>query len=106
MDFLCDNNSCHWKSREFLLAHLQEVEFKKLMGTDCEFQFIQSILTKATGIQKVTISFDRKDRKHACKLMPPLDGGLWTTCKDATSGDVVYEWRLESSRQIAVVQTC
>ncbi|CAD6262292.1 unnamed protein product [Miscanthus lutarioriparius] len=52
LDFLCDNNSCHWKSREFLLAHLQEVEFKKLMGTDCEFQFIQSILTKATGIQK------------------------------------------------------
>jgi hypothetical protein len=83
------------------------------MGTDCEIQFIQSILTKATGIQKVTISFDRfywrKGRKHAFKLMPPLDGGLWTIASGLsypTGGDVVYEWRLESSREIAVVQTC
>jgi len=80
------------------------------MGTDFKFQFIQSILTKATGIRKVTISFDRfywrKGRKHAFKLMPPLDGGLWTTCKDATSGDVVHEWRLESSREIADVHSC
>ncbi|CAD6259620.1 unnamed protein product [Miscanthus lutarioriparius] len=53
LDLLCDNNSCHWRSHEFSLDHLEKVEFKELMGTDCEFQFIQSILTKATGIRKV-----------------------------------------------------
>lgn len=95
---LCDN-SCHWKSHdEFSLAHLQEVHFKKLVGTDCEFQFIRSILTKATGIQKVTIGFDRtywlKGSRHAFKLMPALDGvgrGLpaMTLSYYCTSGGVV-----------------
>jgi len=50
LDLLCDNNSCHWRSHEFSVDHLEKVEFKELLGTDCEFQFIQSILTKATGI--------------------------------------------------------
>jgi len=72
------------------------------MGTDCEFHFIQSILTKATGIRKVTISFDRfywrKGRKHAFKLMPPLDGGLWTTCKWAKliESDTLLELSLKA----------
>jgi hypothetical protein len=41
LDLVCDN-SCHWKSHESSLAHLPEVEFKELIGTHCEFQFIRS----------------------------------------------------------------
>ncbi|KAG0527470.1 hypothetical protein BDA96_06G236300 [Sorghum bicolor] len=93
-DLLCDN-SCQWKSHEFSLAHLREVEFKKLVGTDCEFWFIQSILARETGIQKVTISFDPrywlKDNKDAFKLVTPLlEGGLWTTCNDT---NLLYKWK-------------
>lgn len=104
LDLLCDYK-CHWKSNDFSLAHLQEVEFKDLIGTNCEFQFIQSILTGATGIQKVTISFYRyycrEGKAHAFKVMPPLDGGSWTTCIDTSSSykwrseDLVYEWTRE-----------
>jgi hypothetical protein len=65
-----------------------------LIGTDCELQFIQSILKRETGVQKVAINFDPyywiKDNKDAFKLMPPIDGGSWTTCNNA---DLSYKWR-------------
>ena len=93
--YLCDN-SCTWNPHEFSLAHLQEVEFKNLIGTDCELQFIQSILKREIGVRKVDISFGPswnriiKDNKDAFKLMPPLDGGSWTPCNDA---NLSYKWR-------------
>jgi hypothetical protein len=76
--YLCDN-SCTWNPHEFSLAHLQEVEFKNLIGTDCELQFIQYILKRKIGVRKVHISFGPswnriiEDNKDAFKLMPPLD---------------------------------
>ncbi|RLM75272.1 hypothetical protein C2845_PM15G22130 [Panicum miliaceum] len=93
---LCDNLAPSWESHELSLPHLQVAEFEKLMGIDDELQFIQFILTRASRIQKVAFSFDRKywqkGSEDGFKLMPPLAGGSWTTYNDA---DLSYNCQLE-----------
>ena len=76
------------------------------MGTDDELHLIQFILTRASGIQKVVFSFDRKywskGGQDGFLLMPPLAGGSWTTwntdanlpSNELSTGGVMHaEWR-------------
>ncbi|KAF8649999.1 hypothetical protein HU200_064161 [Digitaria exilis] len=89
----CDKSS-QWKSHELSLAHVQEAEFKKLIGTADELQFIQFILTRASGIQKVAVSFNRDywskcSEEDGFKALPSVAGGSWTTCNIAY---LSYEW--------------
>ncbi|RLM74171.1 hypothetical protein C2845_PM15G22100 [Panicum miliaceum] len=93
---LCDNSAPIWESHELSLPHLQVAEFEKLMGTDDELQFIRFILKRASGIQKVAFSFDRKSGKKAARMvlnlcLPPLAGGSWTTWTD--DANLLYNWR-------------
>ncbi|CAO2036510.1 unnamed protein product [Urochloa humidicola] len=52
LDFFCQH-MYHNKSQEISLPHLQDVEFKILIGTDCELCFMQSVLSSATILQEV-----------------------------------------------------
>ncbi|KAJ1272800.1 hypothetical protein BS78_06G229400 [Paspalum vaginatum] len=95
LDLFCDNQWGCCQSHGFSLPHLREIELKKLMGTECELRFIQFMFAKATDIQKVAVSFDTyywpEDSKEPLELMPPIDGGSWSACKD---DDLLScEWR-------------
>ena len=76
------------------------------MGTDDEHQFIQFILTRTSGIQKVAFGFDQKSGKKAAKMVVnlchALAGGSWTTwntdanlpSNELSTGGVMHaEWR-------------
>ncbi|CAN6229557.1 unnamed protein product [Urochloa humidicola] len=96
-DFLCQP-PYHCKPQEISLLHLQDVEFKGLIGTDCELWFMQSIISRATKLQEVSISFYQSYRtlanmgvRDACDLMPELRGGGWTPCSSSPCSS--YKWR-------------
>ncbi|KAG2623565.1 hypothetical protein PVAP13_3KG068200 [Panicum virgatum] len=96
-----DNSAPSWESHELSLPHLQVAEFEKLMGTDDEHQFIQFILTRTTGIQKVAFGFDQKSGKKAAKMVVNLCHAL---------AGVVHEWRptveIEVLRLNSLHHTC
>uniref|UniRef100_K3Y6Z1 F-box domain-containing protein n=1 Tax=Setaria italica TaxID=4555 RepID=K3Y6Z1_SETIT len=74
-DFFC-HHPYDCKSQEISLAHLQDVELKGLIGTDCELWFMQSVLWSAREVQEVAIK---------------LRGGDWTPCSWGRYSS--YKWR-------------
>ncbi|CAL5030044.1 unnamed protein product [Urochloa decumbens] len=92
--FFCQH-PYHIKSQQISLPHLQDVEFKGLIGTDCELWFVESVLSSATELEEVAITFCQTLRaplsKKVCDLMPELRGGDWTTCSSGPYSS--YKWR-------------
>ncbi|XP_034605032.1 uncharacterized protein [Setaria viridis] len=93
-DFFC-HLPYDCKSQEISLAHLQDVELKGLIGTDCELWFMQSVLWSAREVQEVAISFypdyQLANRRDASDLLPELRGGDWTPCSWGRYSS--YKWR-------------
>lgn len=78
---VCDHPD-NWKSHEISLVHLQEVEIKGLIGTDCELRFIQYLLKGAEELQKLTLSsnpgyFLKSHKDAAFKLVSLLGSEMW-----------------------------
>ncbi|KAL6636647.1 hypothetical protein ACP70R_024219 [Stipagrostis hirtigluma subsp. patula] len=89
---VCDHPPNDWKSTDFSLAHLQEAEFRGLIGTDCELRFLKFMLASAKDLQKVIVGFNkdysegrRDDFQHML-----LEAGTWTPSRDDAGS---YEWR-------------
>ncbi|CAL5030037.1 unnamed protein product [Urochloa decumbens] len=90
--FLCDHPD-RWNSDEVYLPHLEEAEFTMLVGTDCEFRFMQSVLTNTRQLRKATVSFNPHslvNRVNAVEPIQPPGGGMWTSCDEAFSS---FEWK-------------
>nr|XP_034577136.1 putative FBD-associated F-box protein At5g50270 isoform X2 [Setaria viridis] len=107
-NFICD----HRKSHEISFIHLKEAEFRRVRGTDCELGFLQYVLSGATQLQKVILSFKHSLKrrwnddfrtiqehssliKNRCKDFREnlLASGTWTDCHDTTDKCHSYEWR-------------
>lgn len=86
-DSLCN----HWKSLEFSSAHLEEVKFKGVKGTDCELRFLQSVLAGATKLRKVILSFRHQENQVEDFPQSLLGHGIWSD----NGGDYYWscEWR-------------
>ncbi|CAN6269280.1 unnamed protein product [Urochloa humidicola] len=92
--FHCDHLD-HWKSHEMYLPDIREVEFNKLVGTDCEAWFMQHMLRHAKQLQKLTLRFDpwyELDKmRSAFEFIPGGSGGKWTRLEDTYLS--AYEWK-------------
>ncbi|CAL5030045.1 unnamed protein product [Urochloa decumbens] len=93
LDLTCHHQD-HWKSQEISLAHLKEVEFKGLRGTDCELWLMQSVISSARDLQKLAVSFSpnyrSEDRSEAFDITSLVGDGVWTDCHGAC---LSYKWR-------------
>ncbi|KAL6651374.1 hypothetical protein ACP70R_010299 [Stipagrostis hirtigluma subsp. patula] len=94
IDFLSDHLD-HWKSHEINLAHLQEVEYTGLVGTDCDIKFLEFLLSSATQLRQASVSFDQKselmgNRSNFFELTPRVGNRVWTACPDA---HLTYRWK-------------
>ncbi|KAL6603629.1 hypothetical protein ACP70R_043990 [Stipagrostis hirtigluma subsp. patula] len=86
LNLLCDHPN-HWTSHEIYFVYLEEIELTGLTGIDCELWFVETVLSSATRLQKVAISFN-----HDClQVQGKMDAfermligvGMWTFHRDA-----------------------
>ncbi|KAL6650760.1 hypothetical protein ACP70R_009685 [Stipagrostis hirtigluma subsp. patula] len=94
IDFLSDHLD-YWKSHEINLAHLQEVEYTGLVGTDCDIKFLEFLLSSATQPRQASVSFDQKselmgNRSNFFELTPRVGNRVWTAFPDA---HLTYRWK-------------
>jgi hypothetical protein len=85
--FTC-NHPDHWESSNIFLANLRKADFRGMTGTGCELRFLRFVLTNATYLQSVTVSFNlyfieelQNSWMHYF-LHTLLGDGTWTTCKN------------------------
>lgn len=94
-DYFCDHEDS-WRSHQIQLHDIEEVEFRGLVGTECERWFMRQVIAHAMHLQKVTLSLnpmcrlpEEDDKYFRSSEFIPGGGGTWI-CHDP---GLSYEWK-------------
>ncbi|KAL6603630.1 hypothetical protein ACP70R_043991 [Stipagrostis hirtigluma subsp. patula] len=85
LNLLCDHPN-NWTSHEIFFIYLEEVELTGLTGIDCELWLMEAVMSSATRLRKVAISFNPDCLQDQGKMDAferlLTSGGMWTYHRD------------------------